>query len=280
LVGGHLIRGHLIDGHLVGGHLGGGHLGSGHRGAGPLGCGMVSHWRAGHLGGHRGAGWGRSGCSVKAMRRRDVGRCQGGIGEVRSRFGGGAKPWWAGHPPHGTGEWESNHGSAVGSRRKGNPEGRDVTGGKVETVKAVSNVHLAHVDRAMEGIGGDDALEDALEGTSKLHCLVRCQEDSFGVELVVRVVHDGAGLTVMLLDAADRCNSEAGDVCDGRVRKDHRLCATMLAISSVRKAECSRADLWGPRRMAASLRARDQGAVWSLQGTPARWRCLRRRAAL
>jgi hypothetical protein len=157
------------------------------------------------------------------MWRRDIGRGQGGIGEVGAGFGGGAKPWWAGHPPHGTGEWERNHGSAVRSRRKGNTEGRDITGGEVETVKAVRNVHLAHVDRAMDGIGGDDALENALEGTTELHGLGRCQEDGLGVEVVVGVVHDGAGPTIMLRDDADRSDAETGDVGDCRVREDHPL---------------------------------------------------------
>lgn len=110
---------------------------------------------------------------------------------------------WAFHPAHRQDEWKSNELFFALLFREGDAQLHHAAHGEPDTIKAVCDVHLKHVDGPVLDVCIVDALQDTLQGSTILH---RVRRESLRrlVHTAPRVVNDQTVPAVTLRDEASR----------------------------------------------------------------------------
>ena len=81
-------------------------------------------------------------------------------------------------------------------------------------VKAISNVNLDHVCRAMSWVSVHQLLQEALQSVAELHGMLWCQWDCVGVHTMKTEIHNRSWQAVMWGDHADLADLKVGQIAD------------------------------------------------------------------
>lgn len=91
---------------------------------------------------------------------------------------------------------------------------RDVLYVQVDSVEAVTQVHLDQSDGAQGWIGEQDFSKDPIQGVAKLHRLHSSGGKGFRIYSIEREVHDCARPPAILLNDSRRCDPQAWQIFD------------------------------------------------------------------
>jgi hypothetical protein len=80
-------------------------------------------------------------------------------------------------------------------------------GCKVNSVEAVGDIYLYHVDRSVPRVRGYNLCEESGKGLPELHGFLGGQLDCFLIDEIIGIVHDGSWAPVVLWDHADGADS-------------------------------------------------------------------------
>ena len=153
--------------------------------------------------------WGTAGASFGCLWRWSVGnhfqrvrhwlhRVGPVVGNVCDSFSGSTKPGWRLSPAHWKHQGEGNELVFLGIAWKSHSQLGDGTVIELESIEAICQVNFGNVDRAKAGIGVTDKIEDAFQGTTKLHGLSWCQLDCVVVDTIEGKIHNQSGSSVSL----------------------------------------------------------------------------------
>jgi len=110
--------------------------------------------------------------------------------------------------------------------REGHTQVGDATGSKAEPVETIGQVSLGEPNKAKLGMGMPEEVEDALQGTTKLHGFRGSEGNCVGIDIVEGVIHNDTWAAVALRDHSQGRQFEVREVLDQSIGEHNPVALT------------------------------------------------------